>query len=295
MASIIENIKVLRECTGAGMVDCKKALEACNNEIEAASDWLREKGIAKAAKKASRIAAEGLTAIAIDGNYAAVVEVNSETDFVAKNEKFQTLVKNIANAILAAKPATLEDAQNVLMDGETIANVVVSATATIGEKITFRRFEVLEKTSDDVFGGYIHMGGKIASVVILTGTQDEEAAVDVAMHVAAMAPTYVTRNEIAPEVIEHERHIQLETAKTDPKLIGKPEQALARIIDGKLNKHFAEQCLVDQAFVKEPSLTVEKFVASKGGKVAKFVKFAVGEGMQKREENFADEVMSQIK
>lgn len=294
MAVTIENVKELRARSGAGMVDCKKALEACNNDVEASCDWLREKGILKAAKKADRIAAEGLTAIACEGNTAVVVEVNSETDFVSKNASFIELVNNIAKALLVSKPTTMEEALATKMGNGTVNDAVINATATIGEKISFRRFEVVSKEDNDAFGEYIHMGGKIGVVVLLKGSNDVEAAKGIAMHVAASAPVYVSKDEIPSDVIEHERHIQVETAKTDPKLVGKPEQALAKIIDGKVNKHFAEMCLVDQAYVIDPSLTVGKFAESKGAKVAKFVRFNVGEGMQKREDNFAEEVMAQM-
>lgn len=294
MAVTIENVKELRARSGAGMVDCKKALEACNNDVEAACDWLREKGILKAAKKADRIAAEGLTAIACEGNTAVVVEVNSETDFVSKNASFIELVNNIAKALLVSKPTTMEEALATKMGNGTVNDAIINATATIGEKISFRRFEILTKEDNDAFGEYIHMGGKIGVVVLLKGSNDVEAAKGIAMHVAASAPVYVSKDEIPSDVIEHERHIQVETAKTDPKLVGKPEQALVRIIDGKVNKHFAEMCLVDQAYVIDPSLTVGKFAESKGAKVTKFVRFNVGEGMQKREDNFAEEVMAQM-
>ena len=294
MAATIGNIKELRARTGAGMVDCKKALEACDDNIEAACDWLREKGISKAAKKADRIAAEGLTAIASEGNVASIVEVNAETDFVAKNASFQELVKNIAKALLAVKPTTMEEALAAPMGNGTVNDAVINATATIGEKISFRRFEIITKEDGDTFGEYIHMGGKIGVVALIKNMNNEEDAKGVAMHIAASAPQYVSKDEIPADVIEHERHIQIETAKTDPKLQGKPEQALVKIIDGKVNKHFGEMCLNDQAYVIDPSLTVGKFLQAKGAHVARFVRFNVGEGMQKREDDFAKEVMSQM-
>lgn len=294
MAVTMESIKALRASTGAGIVDCRNALAACDGDVDKAADWLREKGIAKAAKKASRIAAEGLTAIAKDGNFAVVVEVNSETDFVAKNEKFQNLVKDIANATLASKPASMEEAMAAKMNGETIQEAITNATFTIGEKISFRRFELIEKKDDEVFGAYIHMGGKIAVVSVLKG-QDEELAKDIAMHVAALAPTYVAIEDVPAEVVEHEHHIQMEAAKNDPKLAGKPEQALVKILEGKVRKSLSELCLVEQEFVKEPSKKVGLYVQEKGSAVVRFVRYAVGEGMQHREDDFAAEVMSQIK
>ena len=294
MAVSIANVKELRERTGAGMVDCKKALEACDNNVDAACDWLREKGISKAAKKADRIAAEGLTAIASNGNVAAVVEVNAETDFVAKNAQFVALVNNIAKAICEAQPKTMEEALEVKMGNETINAAVINATATIGEKISFRRFQVLTKEDGDTFGEYIHMGGKIAALCVLKGSDDVETAKGVAMHIAASAPSYVSKDEIPSDIIEHEREIQIETSKNDPKLAGKPEQALVRIIDGKVNKHFAEMCLVDQMYVIDPSVTVGKYVESKKASIPAFVRFGVGEGMEKRVDDFAKEVMSQM-
>ncbi|MBO4737899.1 MAG: elongation factor Ts [Bacilli bacterium] len=294
MAVTMESIKALRASTGAGIVDCRNALAACDGDVDKAADWLREKGIAKAAKKASRIAAEGLTAIVKEGNFAAVVEVNSETDFVAKNEKFQKLVKDIAAAVLAAKPASLEEAMGAKMGGETIQEAITNATFTIGEKISFRRFELLEKKDDEAFGAYIHMGGKIAVVSILKGS-DEELARDIAMHVAALSPTYVAIEDVPAEVVEHEHHIQMEAAKNDPKLAGKPEQALVKILEGKVRKSLSELCLVEQEFVKDPSKKVGVYVKEKGSEVVRFVRYAVGEGMQHREDDFAAEVMSQIK
>ena len=294
MAVTMESIKALRASTGAGIVDCRNALAACDGDVDKAADWLREKGIAKAAKKASRIAAEGLTAIAKEGNFAVVVEVNSETDFVAKNEKFQNLVKDIAAATLAGKPASMEEAMAAKMNGETIQEAITNATFTIGEKISFRRFELIEKKEDEVFGAYIHMGGKIAVVSVLKG-HDEELAKDIAMHVAALAPTYVAIEDVPAEVVEHEHHIQMEAAKNDPKLAGKPEQALVKILEGKVRKSLSELCLVEQEFVKEPSKKVGLYVQEKGSAVVRFVRYAVGEGMKHREDDFAAEVMSQIK
>lgn len=294
MAVTIEQIKTLRERTGAGMTDCKKALEATDGNVDQACDWLREKGILKAAKKADRIAAEGLTSIAVSQNFAAVCEINSETDFVAKNEKFVDLVKNVASILLANKPSSLESALQVVTSEGTLSDVLASATATIGERISLRRFEIVEKPSTAVFGSYLHMGGKIAALTVIDQVT-EEVAKDVAMHVAASNPQHLSMNDIPTEYFEKERHIQLEAAKTDEKLIGKPEAALAKIIDGKVNKGAKEIVLAEQPFVKDPSVNVATFVANHGGKIISFVRYQVGEGMQKREDNFADEVMNQIK
>lgn len=287
-------VKELRELTGAGMLDCKKALEANNGDIEASVDWLREKGIAKAAKKADRIAAEGLTKIAIDGNKAVIVEVNSETDFVAKNETFINLIDKIANHLLKESPADLDTALKTNIDGKTLEEFLAEATSTIGEKITLRRFEIVEKTDADVFGAYSHMGGKIGVLVELKGSSNEEGAKDVAMHVAAMNPQFVTRDEVSNEFIEKERQIQLELTKNDPKTADKPEKVMAGIVEGKVNKQLKDIVLVDQTFVKNPDQTVGDYIKSLNATVGKVVRFGVGEGIEKKEVDFADEVMSQV-
>ena len=289
-----ELIKNLRERTGAGMLDCKKALVECNGDIDKASDWLREKGIAKAAKKADRIAAEGLTAIVNNGNYALICEVNSETDFVAKNEKFVNFVNDVATAALNAKATTLEEALNAPLNGGTVNDAIVSNTATIGEKLSLRRICLVEKTDKDVFGSYLHMGGKIGAVCVLSNTDNTSAAKDVAMHVAASSPLYTNTSDIPAAEVEKELHIQTMAAQNDEKLKDKPAAALTKILEGKINKWKAEISLVEQPFVKDPSASVGKFVAGFGASVKTFVRFAVGEGLQKREDNFAEEVMNQV-
>lgn len=290
-----ELIKQLREKTGAGILDCKKALEANDASIEKAIDWLREKGITKAAKKADRIAAEGLTAVAIDGNLGVVVEINSETDFVAKNEQFISLVNNVAKALLVAKPNSFEAGLNAKMGATTVNDAIVSATSTIGEKISLRRFELISKNQDEVFGSYMHMGGKIGSLVLLKGVKDQAVAKDVAMHVAASAPQYLKKEDVAKDYVEKETKIQLELAKNDPKLQGKPVEQLTSIIRGKVEKGLKEICLNEQPFVKEASLSVSQFVKNNGGEVVKFVRYQVGEGLEKRADNFAEEVMLQVR
>ncbi len=289
-----ELIKNLRERTGAGMLDCKKALVECNADIDKASDWLREKGIAKAAKKADRIAAEGLTTIATEGNYALICEVNSETDFVAKNEKFINFVNEIATAALKAKATTLEEALKAPLNGATVNDAIVANTATIGEKLTLRRVTLLEKTSNDSFGSYLHMGGKIGAVCIVTNTDRTDIAKDVAMHIAASSPLYVNTTDIPAEETEKELHIQTMAAQNDEKLKDKPEAALQKILEGKINKWKAEISLVEQPFVKDPSISVSKYLKQYSATVTKFVRYAVGEGLQKREDNFAEEVMNQV-
>lgn len=283
-------VKELRERTGAGMMDCKKALTQTDGDIEAAIDYLRENGIAKAAKKADRIAAEGLSYIEVKGNKAVILEINSETDFVAKNEKFVALVKNVAEAILAAEPKTLEEALQVEAQGGTVEAVINEGIATIGEKLSLRRFEVVSKTDADAFGAYSHMGGRIGVLTLVEGRTDEEAAKDVAMHIAALAPKYLDESEVPADVLEHEKKVLTEQALNE----GKPANIVEKMIVGRINKFLEEITVVKQKFVKDDSFTVEKFVASKGGKLAKFVRYEVGEGIEKKEDNFAEEVMSQV-
>lgn len=283
-------VKELRERTGAGMMDCKKALTQTDGDIDAAIDYLRENGIAKAAKKADRIAAEGLSYIEVKGNKAVILEINSETDFVAKNEKFVALVKNVAEAILAAEPATLEEALQVEAQGGTVEAVINEGIATIGEKLSLRRFEVVTKSDADAFGAYSHMGGRIGVLTLVEGSTDEEAAKDVAMHIAALAPKYLDESQVPADVLEHEKKVLTEQALNE----GKPANIVEKMIVGRINKFLEEITVVKQKFVKDDSFTVEKFLESKGGKLAKFVRYEVGEGIEKKEDNFAEEVMSQV-
>lgn len=283
-------VKELRELTGAGMLDCKKALEACNGNIDDAIAWLREKGISKAAKKADRIAAEGLADILIEGNKAVIVEVNSETDFVAKNQEFKDLVKAILKAIIENEPKTNEDVLNLVVDGETVNDLIVNKTAKIGEKLSFRRFSKIEKNDEQVFGSYIHMGGKIAVLTRLNGA-NEEVAKDVAMHAAAMRPSVVRREQVPQEEIEKEREILKEQAINE----GKPAEIAEKMVKGRIEKFYGEICLVDQAFVKNPDIKVKDLLNQNNAEIKRFVRFEKGEGLQKREENFAEEVAKQIK
>ena len=294
MAITAKDVKELRELTGAGMMDCKKALTECDGDIQKASQWLREKGIAKAAKKAGRIAAEGLTRVAVEGNTAVVFEVNSETDFVAKNEQFLELLAKIEKLLLTNKPATVEEALASTLEGVTLEAMVADATATIGEKISFRRFVVLEKAENDAFGAYMHMGGKISALSVLTGTTNTEVAKDVAMQVASMNPQFVSRDVMPQEAVEAERHVLIENIKNDPKLAGKPEKVLAGIVEGRLSKVLQEICLVDQLFFKDQDQKVGQYVKAHNASVATFVRYAVGEGIEKRQDNFAEEVMAQV-
>lgn len=282
-------VKELRDLTGAGMMDCKKALEATNGNIEEAVVWLREKGIASAAKKSGRIAAEGTSTVKSVGNTAVILEVNSETDFVAKNEQFVELVAGLADILLASKPASLEEALKVDFNGQTIEEAVVSATATIGEKITLRRFEIVEKNDNQVFGEYIHMGGKISAVAVLNG-DNAELARDIAMQVASMSPQYVSQKEIPSEIVDKETAIQVEIVNNDESLSGKPEQVVQGIIKGRVSKQMQEISLVDQIYFKDGKSKVAQVLKEANTDVAGFVRYAVGEGIEKREEDFAAEV-----
>ena len=283
------DIKTLREKTGAGMLDCKKALEETKGDMDAAVDYLREKGIAKAAKKESRIAAEGLTEMVVNGNKAVIVEVNSETDFVAKNEEFRTFISVISNAILNSNAKTMEEALNIETENGTISEYLVNLVAKIGEKISFRRFEVVEKTDKDIFGCYSHMGGRISVITVIEGS-NEDVAKDVSMHVAAMNPGYLNREEVPAEVIEHEKSIIKEQAMNE----GKPAEIAEKMVMGRINKFYKEVCLLEQAFVKDPDLTVEAFAKNNGGTIKYMVRYEVGEGIEKRQDDFAAEVMNQI-
>lgn len=280
-------VKELREKTGAGMMDCKKALTECNADIDAAVDWLREKGIAKAAKKQGRIAAEGLCEIAVDGNDAYLFELNSETDFVAKNEKFLELLKEIGEICVKNH---VESAEEVLQQGAE--QLIVNATATIGEKISLRRVQHLQKESSQLFGQYKHMGGRMATVCVIDGG-DEEVAKDMSMQITATRPLYLAKQDVPADYLEKETHIQMELAKNDEKLQGKPEAALVKIVEGKVNKQLKEVCLLDQPFVKDPNQTVAQHLEAKHAVVKEFTRFEVGEGMEKRNDDFAAEVAAQ--
>lgn len=292
MAITAQMVKELREKTGAGMMDCKKALMETGGDMEKAIDYLREKGMAKAAKKADRIAAEGTTFIQKDGNRAVILEVNAETDFVAKNEGFITLVKELADHLLKHNPESVEAALEQKMDnGSTVQEHITEAISKIGEKITLRRFAVVEKGDNDAFGIYQHMGGRISVLSVLEGTTDENVAKDVSMHAAALNPKYVSKEDVPASVVEHEKEVLKQQALNE----GKPENIAEKMVIGRLNKFFEEICLLNQAFVKNPDQTVEQFVKSHNATVKSFIRYEVGEGIEKRQENFAEEVMSQIK
>ena len=286
-------VKELRDKTGAGMMDCKKALTETDGDLAKAIDWLREKGISKAAKKADRVAAEGLTRAVVNGNRAVVFEVNSETDFVAKNEQFLELLNVLSDVLVNSNVKNLEEALALEVNGKTVEALVVDATATIGEKITLRRVEVLEKTDAEVFGSYVHMGGKISVIAKLSATDDTDVAKDMAMQVASMNPSFISRNHMPADFIEHERKIQTEIIKNYEALASKPEGVLKGILEGRLSKSLQDSSLVDQLFFKDQDKKVADVVKAAKTEVLAFVRYAVGEGIEKKADNFAEEVLNQ--
>ena len=288
-------VKELREKTGAGMLDCKKALEATNANIEEAINWLREKGISKAAKKADRIACEGLVNILIEGNKAVIIEVNSETDFVAKNDEFKDLIKTISNVLINSNVKTVEEALKLTTEDGTLEDTITNKIAKIGEKISFRRFEILEKTDSENFGSYIHMNGKIGVLTIVEGASSEVAK-DVSMHAAAMRPKYLNIESVPAEDVDHEREIQKQIAMNE----GKPEQIAIKMVEGRIKKYYKEVCLVSQQWVKDGDKTIAKFLEEKSKEagapitVSSFARFERGEGIEKVVEDFAAEVAKQM-
>lgn len=282
-------VKELREMTGAGMMDCKKALVETNGDKEAAVVWLREKGIMKAQKKAERVAAEGMCAFTIEGNKAAIFEVNSETDFVARNQIFIDLVNEIGHAIINSNAKNTEEALTVKTKDGTVNDLLINATATIGEKITLRRVTVFEKTNNQVFGAYSHMNGKIAVINVLEGN-DETVAKDVCMHIAAMNPKYLDRDSVDPAYLEQEKNILVQETLNE----GKPANIVDRIVNGKIDKFLKTICLVDQSFVKNPDQTIAEYVKANNSKVVSYIRLEVGEGIEKRVDDFAAEVMAAV-
>lgn len=291
-----QQVKELREMTSAGMMDCKKALVESDGDIEKAVVWLRERGIAKAAKKEGRVAAEGVCSFAIDGNNACVYELNSETDFVAKNPKFTELVENIGKAIVAAKAKNDAEAMKAELNGVTVEQMLVNAVATIGEKITLRRVSFYTKNDDQVFGAYSHMNGKIVAFAILNGN-DEEVAKDVCMHIAAMDPKYLNRDVVDQEYLANETEIIRQEALNENKTAAKPkpEAIIERMVTGRVNKMLKEVCLLDQEFVKNPDETVGQYVKNHKCEIVSYVRLGVGEGIEKRKDDFVAEVMAAIK
>ena len=279
-------VKELRERTGAGMMDSKKALEQCDGDMEKAMEFLRQKGIASAEKKQNRIAAEGLVATYVENGVGAIVEVNCETDFVAKNEDFKSFVDGLAKHIVATKPADLDalNASVCPIHNMKIEDLVKSKIATIGEKISIRRFHIM---TEGELASYVHMG-RIA-VLISATKQDAELLKDVALHIVASAPEFVSRKEIPQDVIDEETRIEM--GKED--LAKKPENIRAKIVEGRVNKLMAQKCLMEQPFVKNPDVTIEQLI---GGKleIKSFIRWTLGEGLEKRQDNFAEEVMNQM-
>ncbi|MDK6863042.1 MULTISPECIES: translation elongation factor Ts [Nosocomiicoccus] len=283
-------VKELREKTGAGMMDCKKALQETDGNIEEAIQYLREKGIASAGKKADRIATEGLIEIAVDGNDAAIVEINAETDFVARNEQFQNLVKKIAEHIVKTKPANLEELNASELDGQSVEEVMKSAIATIGENMNIRRFEVLTKPENGAFGEYIHMGGTIGVLSVIEGSTDEAIAKDVSMHAAALNPQYAKQDEVPQEELDKEREVLRNQALEE----GKPENIVDKMVEGRMRKFLEEIVIGSQPFVKDSDKTVDQFLKENNAELVTFVRFGLGEGLEKRNEDFAAEVKGQM-
>ncbi|MFC0524168.1 translation elongation factor Ts [Pontibacillus salicampi] len=292
MAVTAKMVKELREKTGAGMMDCKKALTEVEGNMDKAIEWLREKGISKAQKKADRIAAEGSTSVEVDGNTAVIFEVNAETDFVAKNDSFKQLLKELGTHLVQQKPATVEEAleQPLHGEGQTVNEYITDAIAKIGEKLSLRRFTIMEKGENQAFGAYLHMGGRIGVLSLLEGTTDETVAKDVAMHVAAVSPRFISRDEVPESEVNQEREVLKKEALAE----GKPENIVEKMVEGRLGKFFEGIVLTEQAFVKDPDKKVKQYVQENNATINNFVRYEVGEGMEKREDNFAEEVMNQV-
>ncbi len=286
-------VKELREKTGAGMMDCKKVLTETDGDMEKAIELLRERGIAKAAKKSGRVAAEGLVEayISEDGKVGAIVEVNSETDFVAKNEEFKTFVMDVAKQVVEKNPKDVEELLNqeaIFEAGKTVNEALIGKIATIGENLTIRRFARFE--SKGLIEKYIHGDGKIAVLVNMT-KGDKELAKDLCMQIAAARPEFVTREEVPQERVDKEMEILKVQAMNE----GKPEQIAEKIVQGRVGKFYEEICLVDQVFVKDSSMKVSELLKQKDAEIVEFARFEKGEGIEKKEENFAEEVMNQLK
>lgn len=308
MAFTAADVKALREKTGVGMMDCKKALTEADGDMDRAIDVLREKGLAASAKKAGRIAAEGIVLAYTDEakKVSVLVEVNSETDFVAKNEKFVNYVTAVAKTIADTNPADVDEllAKPLAGDTRTVQENLQDMVLSIGENMKIRRFERVE----GITTSYIHGGGSVG-VLVMFDTDDKTAATDafkvmgkdVAMQIAAMSPAYLDEASVPADVLAHEKEITKAQLVEDPKMAGKPEQVLAKIVDGKIGKYFKENCLLDQDFVKDGDMNVAKYVASVAKelgadiKVTGFIRYAKGEGLEKREDDFAAEVASMMK
>jgi len=292
MSITASDIAKLREQTGAGMMDCKKAMEEAAGDMDAAAEILRKKGVIKAAKREDKIAAEGLTQVKTAGNIGVVLEVNSETDFVAKNEEFKKMVDEIADFLLDKKPSSLENALAEKIGDVVLNDYIINKSATIGEKISLRRFEILEKKDSDVFGPYLHMGGKISVLSILNNTTDEALARDISMQVAASFPKFLNREMVDATTLEKEKDIYAEQLRAQ----GKPENIIENILKGKMDKFYSEVCLLEQSFIKDEEKSITAYLAGINPeiKVEKFVRFELGEGMIKKSNDFANEVAEQM-
>ncbi len=285
MAVTAQMVKELREKTGAGMLDCKKALVETDGNIDAAIDYLREKGIMKAQKKSDRIAAEGLCNVVVDGNQAVIYEINSETDFVARNDKFLALLDNVGQAIVKSDATDTESALAAPAEGGNVNDLLINATATIGEKISLRRVSRVVKSDAQGFGAYLHQGGRIA-VLTVVEKDDEEVAKNIAMHIAANNPQYLNKDQVDQETLEHEKHVLTQQALQE----GKPENIVDKMVIGRLNKFLKDICLVDQPYVKDPDQTVANYLKSNGNNVLSFNRLAVGEGIESKACDIAEAV-----
>ena len=288
MAITAAMVKELREKTGAGMMDCKKALTATDGDAAKAIDWLREKGIAKAEKKAGRVAAEGAVGafVAADGKTGCVVEINCETDFAAGNDQFKELLAKVAEHIVATKPADMDALNDSEIEGKKVSTLITEATATIGEKISLRRFACYE--TEGKLASYIHMGGKIGVLVNLTGG-DDQLGKDIAMQIAAAAPMAVDRDGVDASALEHEKEVLRKQAEEE----GKPANIIERMVEGRINKFYKEVCLNEQIFVKDSEKTIKDVLGDV--KVTEFTRFQLGEGIEKKQDDFAAEVAAQLK
>lgn len=293
MAITASQVKELREKTGSGMMDCKKALTETNGDMEKAIDWLRENGMAKSVKKAGRIAAAGLSRAVVEGDTALIFEVNSETDFVSKNDQFLKLMDVIQETLLKEQPADLEAALKCEHDGETLEVIIAQATATIGEKITLRRFEIVKASDGETFGTYMHNGGLISALVTMKGG-DSQLAKNMAMQVASMGAEFISQDTMPEEYVQRERAVQEEIMRNDESLKGKPENVLAGILNGKVSKALQDVCLVEQVYFLDSKLKVKQVLKENNAEVVSFIRYTVGEGIEKKEENFAEEVAAQI-
>ena len=294
MSAQIELIKVLRDRTGAGLMDCKKALVENGNDVEKAITWLREKGIAKQEKKASRTAAEGVAWVKTKGDTAAVIEINCETDFVANSDPFRELVREVNDAVLEKEPKTKEEVmETIASNGKTIKDLFLDASIKLGEKLDFRRFAIVHKNPNEVFGPYVHMNGKIATVVVLKGG-DEETAKGVCLNVTSDNPTYITEKDIPADVIAKETEIETEASKNDPSFAKKPEAIQKKIVEGRVRKNLCSNVLVDQVYILDESKTVGAVLKEHSAEVVSFVRYAVGEGIEKKQTDFAAEVEAQM-